>query len=1417
MDRSELQTKLSQAFDPDQWKEIVENVFHDVQYWSKERVLPHESDSVERFVEKGTIRLKDGKNLALFEVKVGDDVNLPRARVKLRNLVSRHIDQHSHYGVLAIFNQGGADYRLSLVAKETELIDGKVVARETPPRRYTYLLGPGESCRTAAERLAALSNLSEASLEDVVDAFSVEKLNKEFYRDVQKHFYRLVGGKVATTDYTGCLHIPSHLPDEDHQIYQEFAVRLIGRITFCWFLKHKLCDKNRPLIPEELLSSIAVKNHAGYYHTILEKLFFQTLNKPMNERSKYAPEFAHLIPYLNGGLFDPKPHDWYEEGALGVSKYINTLQIPDLWFLDLFNCLEQYNFTIDENTTLDNDVSIDPEILGRIFENLLAEINPETGETARKTTGSFYTPREIVDYMVEESLIQHLKSNIADDEPSEKRFRALFVDDDQPHNLDELTRKAVINAFRTIKVLDPACGSGAFPVGILQKMLCALRKVDPGNDLWLDAQFEQIHTMKLDKWEEDRRLGELERAFKTNEADYGRKLGIIQNSVYGVDLQPVAIEIAKLRSFLTLVVDEKIDDQEDNRGILPLPNLDFKFVAANTLIPAPESPSMDTELELGLVFIDTFFDAFNILTEKYFYAGTPKAKQEIREKLEDLVSRKVKEEISKGQRLTEGHWDSTFGAAEKMSAQLKLKHKKRFEKISRDAALWSSYKNIFTGDSVGFFDPKYMFPDSGDGFDVVIANPPYVRQEEIKEFKSAFAEIFTCYKGTADLLIYFYEKGCNLLKEGGVLTYITSNKYFRAGYGDKLRGFLADKMLIRQLIDFGDAPVFDATAYPCIILMQKGARKSDFATNKFKALNWRAGDSVSAFVNIFKNRAFTMRQSYLTPDGWQLENPDVFELMQKLRNAGKPLGEYVDGNIYYGIKTGFNEAFVIDRETRDRLISEDANCEEIIKPFLRGRDVKRWQSNPQDLWLINTHTGYGDTPAVNIDEYPVLKTYMDEIERKRKAGEFGEKAKSAKGLFKREDQGKTPYNLRNCAYVPEFEKPKILIPAITNMVNYAYDDSGYFSNDKTNICVSENAIYLLGILNSSVAWWFIQQIASSRQNGFYEFKPMYISQIPIPPANSALSTHNSELAAGGLAAGAIAQRVEAILAQKKANPEANVSALEEEINQIVYKLYGLTGEEIAIVEGIKNSNKLALRDKQNLRQLGDGFSPKSMKGQLALGRSERSTDIESQRLSKLGEKEDRYFLKRKVLASYIINHSLDDQNFGDVKFEKLLFLCEYHGVKRNLGQQYYQKAAGPFDNRFTTQFFAQTLKSKWFSKRNLGRFNRIVAGENQNKSIQIYSYYSAEELSHVDKIIECCKKWTFELPEIVATLYAAWNNRIIKGLPISDEFIKQDFLDWSPEKSKYVDRVFNALKWMRDEGIVPDGWGRVIEKPKKKK
>lgn len=771
----------------------------------------------------------DGEHLLFAYSELGADLSERSCRKDQFEAARRILlDRPASDAGIFIFRGENGAFRLSFITK----IYKGTKADFSHFRRYTYFVDP--SADGNGTFIRQIGDSAFDSLDAIRNSFSLEPVNKEFYRNIQKHFYELVGGKVEKDDYSGCMRLPS-LPIEvatNHKTYQEFAVRLLGRVVFCWFLKHKTCSEDRPLIPAELLSSSAVEANPDYYHGILEKLFFQTLNKPMKERSKYAPEFAHLIPYLNGGLFDPHHEDFYEEGALGTSKSANTLNLPDDWFLKFFQTLEQYNFTIDENTSVDTDVSIDPEILGRIFENLLAEIDPDTGDSARKQSGSFYTPREIVDYMVEESLLEYLKAHLGLVEENKTdtsliaKLRALFIDDDQASGLDPSTQKKVVDALRTIKVLDPACGSGAFPVGILQKMLCVLRKVDPSNNLWLDAQIEQIEAMKLSRSEEDRRLADIEHAFKTNEADYGRKIGIIQNSVYGVDIQPIAIEISKLRFFLTLVVDEKIDDNEDNRGILPLPNLDFKFVCANTLIPAPEIADIEKDRELGLEYEDPFFDDFTHLTERYFYAGSPKEKRDLREQLEKVVNTKVKTELDKGFRLSQGLWDDSFADAGKLSKTMRARYQKEQDRLSRNAVLWGSYKNIFSGNTIEFFDPKYIFPDAPVGFDVTIGNPPYVRADGSDAHMATRKRILADKRYETlwekwDLFVPFIERGYKLLKPNGVSTMIVSDAYCHSKYAIKSQNWFLQNARILRLDFCGDVKIFDAAVHNVITFYQK--------------------------------------------------------------------------------------------------------------------------------------------------------------------------------------------------------------------------------------------------------------------------------------------------------------------------------------------------------------------------------------------------------------------------------------------------------------------------------------------------------------------------------------------------------------------------------------------------------------------
>ena len=461
-------------------------------------------------------------------------------------------------------------------------------------KRYTYFVTPSQTNTTFIKQVG---RCNFNSLDEIIQAFSVEPLNKQFYQDIAKSFYGLIGGKVKigsrNVEFDTALKLPSTPVETNRKIYQEFAVRLIGRTIFCWFLKSKKSENSIPLVPESWLSSKTVvetnNEQHNYYHSVLEKLFFLVLNKKQTDRKDYElPNDQELIPFLNGGLFEAQADDFFPTNSKGIHQIGFDLKIPNQWFIELFKVLEQYNFTIDENSIYDAEVSIDPEMLGTIFENLLAEIDPDTEKSARKATGSFYTPREIVDYMVEQSLVQYLKTKVSTE--NEEQLLELFKEGGS-NTFEPTETNIILEALSDVKILDPACGSGAFPMGALHKIINALQKLDPDASWWKKKQIANVPNALAKQMLKEKLDGE--------SADYVRKLGVIQNSIYGVDIQPIASEISKLRSFLSLVIDETIIDEVENRGIQALPNLEFKFVTANKLIGLEEKQQTQGAFDFG--------------------------------------------------------------------------------------------------------------------------------------------------------------------------------------------------------------------------------------------------------------------------------------------------------------------------------------------------------------------------------------------------------------------------------------------------------------------------------------------------------------------------------------------------------------------------------------------------------------------------------------------------------------------------------------------------------------------------------------------------------------------------------------------------------------------------------------------------
>ena len=533
-----------------------------------ERVIGLDDNSL--FIRMNNLGTSKNSGVSVFEaVCIEKDKG---KRIAITQSAFRVLRQHGISNALIAFTYGTNQWRLSLLTSKLELKDGKIVSKHSNPRRYSYLLGEGTKTHTPFKYLIDKGKIS--SLEDLMQRFSVEIVNKQFYNEIANHFTELVGGECNGKRYDGLLQIYS-VPKPSVK-YQEFAIRLIGRIMFCWFLKEKKSTAGIPLVSEKLLSQIAVLENLNYYHTVLEPLFFELLNTRQKRRKEiFKDGNFKQIPYLNGGLFNPQASDYYKFSTFTNSGEYGIITIPDDWFKSLFGVLESYSFTVDENTAYDVELSIDPEMLGRIFENLLAEINPETGESAKKSTGSFYTPRDIVDYMVDTSLFYYLqnKTNIAED-----KLKTIISYDkyDNEYLPDNNEQNKIVDVLSTLTIIDPACGSRAFPIGILQKVVYILQQIDPNAKLWAEKQYSSVTSAELKQ--------EIKEKQDKGLFDYIRKLGVIRESIFGVDIQTITSEIAKLRCFLSLIVEETVEDDEPNRGIQPLPNLDFKFITANSLV-----------------------------------------------------------------------------------------------------------------------------------------------------------------------------------------------------------------------------------------------------------------------------------------------------------------------------------------------------------------------------------------------------------------------------------------------------------------------------------------------------------------------------------------------------------------------------------------------------------------------------------------------------------------------------------------------------------------------------------------------------------------------------------------------------------------------------------------------------------------
>ena len=844
--------------------------------------IPNQNSIIEKYIDC----LDDSNNKAIVwlgNLNVDEDIGVYEIRIKNTKTGSRvkiskictdiikSGDKNSFgKGIFFILysNENEKAYRISYVKYDKKVNENFEVKKDlSDPKRFTYLLGEGAKVKTAQSRL---NKEAFSSVKKIEEAFSVEPVNKEFYKGIKISFDKIYKDVLKNFEN-------ENSASDRLLSAKEFSLRFLGRALFCWFLREK------DLIPKEIFDFINIgemKTKDNYYKEVLEELFFNILNVKMEERkieSKIINKYEKQIPFLNGGLFLKKEEDY------------KVKTIDNEIIKELFEFFEKYNFTVDESAPFDIEISIDPEMLGRIFENLLAEINPESSASARKETGSFYTPREIVDYMVCESIKLYLYKK-TQNVKADKIDNIFSVNEEADFSNEE--RNEILNAIHEMKILDIACGSGAFPMGILNRVFNIIDKLDSNHEFYKEFLLKNIKGQARE---------EFKKLYQANKFNYAYKLDMLQRMIHGVDIQPIAIEISRLRAFLSLIVDEEKESGHENLGIKALPNLEFNFISANSLISLEHKEKEQKELKDETM--DGFIKSMRNIAEEYFNADSLDKKKKIKYKFDSLQSRIINE--------------SDF---------LTSDDKKKF-------LSWNPFENK----STDFFDSEIQFGTKF--FDIVIGNPPYgakISAEDKKYFKENYKTTKTIkgvQKGSLDTYTLFIEKGFNLLDKNGSLAYIVPISFTSSDSLSGVHCLLENNCKNIWVSSYAvrPQPVFqNAVVNTSIILFEKTLTK---CKNIFSTKMYRKGKNFN-LSNLIDNLQFVeVKDLKMFGRIPKISLPIEKSILQKIfkqkpikdfvKDKGKPIYYRVVGGRYFKIVTNYTTrsnketSFFVDKKYRD--------------------------------------------------------------------------------------------------------------------------------------------------------------------------------------------------------------------------------------------------------------------------------------------------------------------------------------------------------------------------------------------------------------------------------------------------------------------------------------------------------------------
>ncbi len=1131
--RGLISQTLGQAFDKLRFGNFAINLLNRIdhskaQAWNSQYVKDAFKDQVHRYERLGTYTSPDNEKLDVLIVHLTKESKLERARTAIRNFVADHLKTRDEKdaALVAFVSPTEQQWRFSYVKMEYATVEkaGKVgvEARLTPARRFSYLVGEGESCHTAQTRFLSLlqDTDSDPALADIEQAFSVEAVTKEFFTkyaqlfgDIHKALEKLVEEDKAVREGFKAKNVNS----------VDFAKKLMGQIVFLYFLQKKgwlgvAKGEDWGTGPRDFLRKLANGEYGKYenlFNDILEPLFYDTLATDRGHDA-WCDRFECRIPFLNGGLFEPLgDYDWRKTDVILPNPlFTNSDRVEEgitgTGVLDVF---DRYNFTVNEAEPLEKEVAIDPEMLGKVFENLIEE-------NRRKGLGAYYTPREIVHYMCQESLINYLDTAINARQKSltlEKLTQARLFGEPEPVQTAleaveyvEIVPRADIETFihlgdqaalyeaarlsgtksyplhlpksiqkharlideklADITICDPAVGSGAFPVGMMTEIVRARSSLTP--------YFNDVY----------------------ERTPYHFKRHAIQNCLYGVDVDPGAVEIAKLRLWLSLVVDEEAVKQ-----IKPLPNLDYKVVGGNSLIGFPFKSR-------GLAEIES-------LKRQFFDENDHKAKSELRLRIDE----KLKE---------------CFEASKK---------------------------------SLGYqvtFDFEVVFSEvfhSNGGFDVVIANPPYVRIQVLNQsapghvvyFKRHYA---SAKKGNYDLYVVFVERSLQLLQPHGHFSFILPHKFFNAQYGQPLRALIKKGNHLRHVVHYGDQQIFPgATNYVCLLFLDKAGADS---------CRFVRVENLESWFATLQGTEGTIPADRVTDAQWNFAVGKGAGLFEKLQRMPVKL-EKVTSRIFQGIKTSADKIYIVEEvkrsKTRVRVFSRELDAEfdlesDLLHPLVKGGDSKRFVLTHTNRLIIFPYaeTDHGKTRLIPQSQfsksYPLTWEYLNA---------------NKSYLEDREDgamKGEQWYAYGRSQALDVMPLPKLFTPDIAPVAAFSFDSTGesFFTGGVAGgygilVETPYRFEFILALVNSPLLDFFHHKIATQMRGGWYSYEARFIRQLPIHPINFADASERAEH-------DALVKLVERILAAKRTGPRTDTSALEREIDERVYRLYGLTPDEIKLVE-----------------------------------------------------------------------------------------------------------------------------------------------------------------------------------------------------------------------------------------------------------